>query len=313
MKILFTGTSSFTGMWFIHELSQAGHHVVATLQQPTDQYTGVRQKRVQRLQSLNQVELLQTISFGDDAFLEHTAQHSYDVLCHHAADVTDYKNRDFDFSRALANNTMAIDTVLKNMKGQGLKSVVLTGSVFENDEGIGSGDNLAAFNPYGLSKGLTYQVFRYFSAANGVPLGKFVIPNPFGAYEEPRFTHYLVKNWFQGNTPSVNTPDYVRDNIQVELLAKVYAKYVAEVFYGRAGEKLNPSGYVESQGAFAQRFATEMQSRLKIPCPLDLKVQTEFSEPLMRINHQSAVRYVGGFHQEQAWDDIAAYYQQLFA
>jgi len=49
---------------------------------------------------------------------------------------------------------------------------------------------LAAFSPYGLSKGLTAQAFRYWCGALDVPLGKFVLPNPFGPFEEPRFCHY---------------------------------------------------------------------------------------------------------------------------
>ena len=59
----------------------------------------------------------------------------------------------------------------------------------------------------------------------GIGLGKFVIPNPFGPYEEPRFTAYLIKNWLAGATPNCSSPAYVRDNIHVSLLAKVYARF----------------------------------------------------------------------------------------
>ena len=82
-----------------------------------------------------------------------------------------------------------------------------------------------AFSPYGLSKGMTWQVFRYHAKVRDIRLGKFVIPNPFGPYEEQRFTHYLIKNWMAGGTPPVNMPDYVRDNIHVSLLAKAYLHF----------------------------------------------------------------------------------------
>ena len=78
------------------------------------------------------------------------------------------------------------------------------------------------FSAYGLSKALTAQVFRYYCGRAGLSLGKFVIPNPFGPYEEPRFTAYLMKNWLTGGTPSCSSPAYVRDNIHVSLLAKAY-------------------------------------------------------------------------------------------
>ena len=38
MKIFFTGGSSFTGFWFIKELTSAGHEVVAVFQREQDGY-----------------------------------------------------------------------------------------------------------------------------------------------------------------------------------------------------------------------------------------------------------------------------------
>ena len=105
--------------------------------------------------------------------------------------------------------------------------MLLSGSVFEGGEGAGS-QGLPDFSPYGLSKSLTAQMFRYYCGTSGLSLGKFVIPNPFGPYEEPRYTAYLMKNWLAGGTPSCSSPAYVRDNIHVSLLAKAYARFAAE-------------------------------------------------------------------------------------
>ncbi len=49
MKILITGGSSFTGYWFIKELSSAGHKVYATFTKKLDDYTGIRKLRVDEL------------------------------------------------------------------------------------------------------------------------------------------------------------------------------------------------------------------------------------------------------------------------
>ena len=47
MKILFTGGSSFTGLWFIRELARAGHEVVATFRKRPEQYADeIRRQRV---------------------------------------------------------------------------------------------------------------------------------------------------------------------------------------------------------------------------------------------------------------------------
>jgi nucleoside-diphosphate-sugar epimerase len=186
--------------------------------------------------------------------------------------------------------------------------VLLTGSVFEGGEGAGS-EGLPDFSPYGLSKALTAQAFRYYCARAGMGLGKFVIPNPFGPFEEPRFTAYLVKNWFSGQTPGCATPLYVRDNIHVSLLARAYAQFAAEL--GPSGfVKRSPSGYVESQGAFALRFAAELRRRLDLPCPVELKQQIDFAEPRVRINTDVPDAAALGFSEEAAWDELAEYYRE---
>ena len=93
------------------------------------------------------------------------------------------------------------------------------------ERGAGS-KPLRAFNAYGLSKGLTAAAAESYADRERFTFEKFVIPNPFGPYEEPRFTSYLMKTWLAGETARVQTPRYVRDNIHVSLLAKAYAAFV---------------------------------------------------------------------------------------
>ncbi len=307
MKILFTGASSFTGYWFAKELALAGHEVTALFRREPRQYPD--DLRRQRVEALNAICCPRFgISFGDDRFLELIRGGNWNLLCHHAADVTDYKSPQFNVAAAVECNTHRLALVLDLLKDAGCGKVVLTGSVFENDEGFGSGNNMA-FSPYGLSKGLTWQVFRYYAQARQISLGKFVIPNPFGPYEEQRFTHYLIKSWFAGAKPAVNTPDYVRDNIHISLLAKTYVRFASALAEGIS--RINPSGYTESQGSFARRLAAELGGRLGLKCELELKVQTDFSEPLVRINTDPIDGRGLGWNEIAAWDELAAYYAQM--
>lgn len=310
MRILFTGASSFTGYWFVRELACAGHQVVATFRRPPDEYEDQpRRTRCSRI--LEYCRPAVGCSFGDERFMSLiTAEGPWDLLCHHAADVTNYKSSDFDVHAAVLNNTRNLAGVLDGLQSAGCDRVLLTGSVFEQNEGAGS-QGLPAFSPYGLSKGLTSEIFRYYAAARGMRLGKFVIPNPFGPYEEPRFTQYLIRNWMADKTPAVNTPAYVRDNIPVSLLAKAYVRFAESVGSGPGFEKINPSGYVESQGAFAQRFGAEMSPRLGIPCPLELRTQTEFTEPRVRLNTDVFDPAALGWDERLAWDELADYYRSL--
>lgn len=305
MRILFTGGSSFTGYWFIKELAAAGHEVVAVFRR--SEYTDEpRRTRVALLQKL--CRPVHDVAFGDDRFVDLVNEGGWDVFCHHGADSTNYKSPDFDVPAALAANAFRLPAVIRSMQDAGCGSIVLTGSVFENDEGAGSAE-LHAFSPYGVSKGLTWQIFRYYAHAAGMPLRKFVIPNPFGPFEEPRYTNYLMNNWLNGRKASVNTPAYVRDNIHVALMAKAYCNFVTSPPDGKA--RLGPSGYVETQGAFTTRFAAEIRARLAVPCEFELKTQTAFPEPKIRINTDILDAAALQFDETAAWDSVGEYYLAL--
>jgi nucleoside-diphosphate-sugar epimerase len=305
MKILFTGASSFTGFWFVRTLAAAGHQLVCPVTRSLDDYTEVRRRRVELLRPL--CRFVPGTTFGVENFLA-LAGEKFDLLCHHAAEMTNYRSPDFDALQALQRNSLNARAVLKALQCP----VVLTGSVFENDEGAGEGDEpLRAFSPYGLSKGLTFQYFRHYCHAADVTLGKFVIPNPFGPFEEPRFTAFLMKNWKAGKPAEVKTPDYLRDNVHADLLADAYVKFAEKT--ATAGEpllKTNPSGYVEKQGEFAQRVAREVKSRLGWTCELKLAKQEDFSEPLDRHNTEPAAALAPGWNESKAWDAFAQFYAE---
>jgi UDP-glucose 4-epimerase len=306
MKVLFTGGSSFTGSRFIRDLAASGHQVVAVFRRRPEEYAdAVRRHRV--VMATEVCRPVYGCSFGDESFLALIAEGGWDLLSHHAADVTNYKSPDFDAIAALANNARNLAGTLEALKDAGCRRVLLSGSVFEGGEGAGS-EGLPDFSPYGLSKALTAQVFRYYCARAGIGLGKFVIPNPFGPYEEPRFTSYLIKNWLAGATPNCSSPAYVRDNIHVSLLARAYVAF-AERVPDEGFARTNPSGYAESQGAFTLRLAQEMRPRLGLPCPVELKKQVEFPEPRVRINTDPAESDAPGWDESAAWDEMADFYR----
>jgi hypothetical protein len=136
-----------------------------------------------------------------------------------------------------------------------------------------------------------------------------VIPNPFGPFEEPRFTAFLMKNWLTSTTAVCSQPSYVRDNIHVSLLAKAYTRF-AEEFPATGFTRINPSGYAESQGAFTLRMAQEMRPRLGLPCLVELRKQIDFPEPRVRINTDSPDPDALGWNESTAWDEMAQYYQR---
>jgi UDP-glucose 4-epimerase len=306
LRILFTGATSFTGYWFVRELTAAGHHVVAAFR-GNGCYDGVRAERARLVRELCEVH--SGCAFGSDAFLDlaRTTASGFDVLCHHAAEVGDYRSPDFDPYRAAAVNLYRLPAVLRALGERGCARLVLTGSIFEQNEGAGSAP-LRAFSPYGLSKGLTAAAAEFYAGREGFSFEKFVIPNPFGPYEEPRFTGYLMRAWLARETAQVQTPRYVRDNVPVSLLAKAYAKFVAASPPASTVRRLNPSFYAESQGAFAERVRRECEKRLGFSCRLEFAKQTDFSEPAVRVNTDPLDPEALRWSEAEAWHEFVRHY-----
>jgi nucleoside-diphosphate-sugar epimerase len=305
VKVLFTGASSFSGFWFVRELAAAGAEVTAALRAAPSTYSGVRAERASLLPQW--AEIVPDCAFGSDRFVKLVRMRSFDALCHHGAEARDYRNPDFDALGAAAANTLNIRETLASFAERGGKALVATGSVFEPEEGAGP-EPRRAVSPYGLSKGLTWRVIQYWGETLGVRVSKFVIANPFGPFEEPRFVAHAVDRWTKGETLEVRTPRYLRDNIHVDLLAKAYARFVAET--GDQGRRFGPCGYLETQGAFAERLARELGARLRLDTRVTLAAQTDFSEPLARLNLHTIDPAVYGWDEGRAWDALAEFYRE---
>jgi UDP-glucose 4-epimerase len=309
-KVLLTGATSFTGFWFAKALSESGFHVITPVQGNLNSYsTGVKSERVIQLKKYS--EIIYNTSFGTNSFINIIKHNKFDFFCHHAAYTTDYKSENFNLNLAIKENTNNSMEVLALLKENNSTSIVLTGSIFEPNEGLGSAP-LNAFSLYGLSKGITASIFQYQCSKIDLPFAKFIIPNPFGPYEEPRFCNYLIESWKENLIPKISTPFYIRDNIHIDLLSLAYVKFIKLLDKNKLFNSFHPSGYVESQGSFATRFKEEISKRLNIKPSLDLSPQTSFNEPMIRFNSTPAINFVDNWSESEAWDNLANYYNCKF-
>ncbi len=309
MKILFTGASSFTGFWMASALCDAGHEVTAiyTKGQPAD-YADLRRRRVDLLGA--KVQPVFGLAFGEEKFLEVIRTRGpFEVICHHGSATGDYKSPAYDYRQALERDTRGISAVLDTALAVGLRAFVHTGTYFEADEGTGSMPH-RAFSPYALSKTLSWQTVRFQCEVRGIRVGKFVLPNPVGLWDEPRLVGYLLRSWARRETAIIQTPGYVRDNAPVELLAKTYAGFVQALVTGTSLQlKANPSGWAEPVADFATRLQGKIRGFSGLECAVDFARQTDFPEPLARANTESVLANWPAQAEQEFWQSLWAQYR----
>ncbi len=294
MRILMTGPSSFTGMYFVEALARAGHEVVVTCTRPIEHYDGVRKVRMERVKRVAQVH--PAVHFGDAKFLELLAGESFDAYCHHGAWTEQYRTFDYDIHKAFSINTRSIREVCRLLSRNGCRKIFVSGSIFAEAEPV--------FSPYGLAKRMTTQAVALYGVHAGLQVSNVVIPNPFGPLDNPKLLRYLVEQWSQDNVPVIHTPDYVRDNIPVTLLAHGVVDWIERCPVEAGRSTFAPSGYVSTMRDFVERVATAFRTRLGWDCSVEYAQQQDFSQPMTLINSTSMVDQFPEWNETDFWDSV---------
>ena len=302
--VLLTGASSFTGLWLAEALAQDGWRVVAPLRRAEADYSGLRAERVDRL-TLS-AERVFDAPVESAAFRRLIDEVRPTLFAHHAADIPGYRSPDYDVQAGVARNLAGIPEAITAFAAAGGQAVLATGTYFESGEGGGAD----AASPYGLSKALTNAAQRDLAHAAGLAFGKFVIPAPFGPWEEGRLVWSLFQAWTEGRAAEIRTPDYVRDHVPVPYLAMAYAEAAGRMLAGGNDLVFRPSGFVERVGDFARRVARHAQSETGLACEIVEHPQTAFPEPLRRANSEPCVEGDGG---EAFWEMYLDYYGEVRA
>ena len=303
-RVLLTGASSFTGTWIAGALADAGLDVVAACRAPADTGGPDRRRRLARLES--RCRLVGDCPFGSEPFLELIRREGpFALFCHHGAKNGDHRDPALDPLAAAASQTRGLERVLDALAAGGCRALLLTGTVFEAEEGQGEAP-LRSIGAYGLAKSLIWQILRHHAQARGLPLAKFVIANPIGPLEKPGLCRMLGQAWLRGETPVLQRPQLVRDQLQVEPLALAYARFALELLEQPASRRLAPSQFPERLDKFAARLSTALAPRLQRSCRFVCAEPPHATdEPLMRCGLDPLATLLPGLDPERHWNDHA--------
>lgn len=302
--VLLTGASSFTGLWLAEALAHEGWRVVAPLRRARADYSGLRAERVERL-TLSAERVFEA-PVESTAFRRLIADARPTLFAHHAADIPGYRSPDYDVQAGVARNLAGLPEAVAAFAAAGGQAVLATGTYFESGEG-GGGE---AASPYGLSKALTNAAQRELAHDAGLAFGKFVIPAPFGPWEEGRLVWSLFQAWTEHRPAEIRTPDYVRDHVPAPYLAMAYAEAANRMLESGTDLAFRPSGFVERIGDFARRVAGHVRMQTELACEIVEHPQIVFPEPLRRANSEPCLE---DEDTQAFWDIYIEYYDEVQA
>ena len=311
--LLITGASSFTGHALSLAAAHSGWRVIAPLTGPRQSYTGVRAARVARLEVEPNIVLLTEARVGSSGLCEaiRATMRSPDsggridaVALHHAV-VGDFRSPDYDVGYAVSDATRGARDLVALAAAYGARGVVITRSVFES--GQGCTNDPRPITLYAIAKTASSQVWSEEARLAGLAIQHFTITNPVGPFEEPRFIAYLARCWQRRETPVLQSPQYIRDNVAIPVLAEAHLAAVAAASLGQGGHR-TPSMWVGSNLDFAQRTAREFGQRWSLRCPVDAAQVPVADEPQIRVGIDP-VGFIDGAAESRFWDDFAAFYR----
>lgn len=304
MRALLTGASSFTGTWFASALAERGFAVTAVHRRPLEAYPALARRRLARLEGRARLVRLPGLASAEARAL--VERERFDLLCLHGAEVGDHRSPSFDVAGALARTTAGLAPLLDRFAAGGGRAVLVTGSIFEADEGRGPAP-LRAFNPYGLAKTLIWQTIRFETERRGLALGKLVIAHPVGPLDKPGLVSELLAAWCRGETAAIRRPLLVRDFVAVDALARAYAEAARRLLEEGGPVHLVPSLWPESVAAFVDRLAAAIGGRTGLACAVRLAEPPEPSdEPPIRVGNDPVRALAPDWDEERFWDGLAA-------
>ena len=295
MRVLLTGASSFTGSWIARELLARGIEVVAPLCRGLEEGEPLR---LRRLRGLGRgCRLVGEAGMGTDRLLAVATEEAFDLLWLHGAAVGDFRAPHYDPLVAAAAGTAGAGEL---MDASGCAGVIVTGSVFEADEGRADGD-AGAIGAYGLAKTLAWQMLRFSAERRGLALTKLVIPHPFGPLEKPGLTTALLDAWATGRPAILRQPAMVRDFIPVTWLARTAGDLV-QTPPCRRPARLAPSAFPLPVADFAASLAEAVRARVALSCRIE-QVPEPVREPLLRVGRDRVPEADDPTACEQVWDE----------
>lgn len=280
MKILFLGSSSFTGFHFVNNLSKnINHEIYCLFTKKKNAYNSIRKNRINILSKKKNLKFFYQIEFGDLKFIKLIKKEKFDALCLHHAETNNYNDdKKFNFKKSIKKNTKNINKVFRNLDKKTF--ILISNTIFQKIKSKKYND----INNYGRSKSITYKILKKACNKFKLKFKSIYITNPWGIYEEKKLNYYLIKCWIKGEEAIVKFPNYIRDNIFIDKLTNQYIK----ILYSKSNKiDYFPSGYCSTNEEFIKALKKKFEKFFNIRANVKFIYNSKHSQPKIRINSKS--------------------------
>ena len=308
--IVIDGISSFTGFHFANSLSTK-YKVYGLISKKYNNYKELKKKRLDILLKNQNIKIYENIKFGDLKFFKILKKFKkIDLFCLHSSYTKNYNNDNkFSLKKAISSNLNNIEKFLDLMKLKGAR-INYSQSIFQSlyKKNVIEKN----FSKYSISKDIVSLYLTFLCEKKRLLLSFFTIANPFGIYEEKRYTNYLIKTWNNNETVFVKTPYYFRDNIPIDYLNFFFLNHVNKVLISKRGIFNCPSYYKMTQldftKIFKKKYEQKVKKKVKIKINNNFNVE-DYAQPLRRVGSKKIdfSKKINIF-----WEKYLSYYCKIY-
>lgn len=278
--IIFTGSSSFSGYYFVKRLNQLGYkvHLFFSFKKENIKYlNNLKSYRVKKIIKSNYVYF--NCKFGSKFFLNKLGRFKkIDYFCHHHHYTKDYNKNNYKLLKSLKVSLDKYENVLKILKEKKIKKFFYTGSYFE-----GNDINKLPFSEYGLSKKIVKDILSFSCKKLDIKFSSFIIPNVFGFLEDNKLYTQMITKFMRRENFTINNPKYKRDFVHINILSKDYVKSL----FSNLHKKEYSFSYARmSNNQFCKYILKLFNVFNKTDLPLLNKLEKPYLEPLKRYNKE---------------------------
>lgn len=277
MKILFLGSSSFTGLHFVNKLSKKNSNkIFCTFTKKKSDYKSIRKKRIKILEKKSNIKLIYNTSFGDKKFISLIKKNKFNIICLHHAETSNYNDdKKFKFKKSIKKNTHNINKVFENISVKSL--IIISNTIFQEIKS----KKYFSVNNYGKSKSITYEILKNACKNYNFKYKSIFITNPWGPYEDEKLNYYLITSWVQNKKTFISHPNYVRDNIYIDKLSNAYHAII-----NSKSKKIEyfPSGYCSTNKKYINSLKIKFEKFFNKKANVVFAKKANYIQPLVRIN-----------------------------